>query len=65
MVKPVRFFRGHASVNDIFENSKLKFKKPIDDSDVYDWQGSIFDEDLNTSSGCDDGCEIHEEDDKV
>lgn len=65
MVKPVRFFRGHASVDDIFENSKLKFKKPIDDSDVYDWQGSIFDEDLNTSSGCDDGCEIHEDDDTV
>ena len=57
--KPVRMFRGNKSVKDIFKNSKQKFKKPKDDSDIYNWQISIFDEGLDTSNGCDESCEIH------
>jgi len=57
--KPVRMFRGNKSVKDIFKNSKQKFKKPKDDSDIYNWQISIFDEQLDQSNGCDESCEIH------
>lgn len=59
MQKPVRMFRKNKSVQDIFDNSKLKFKKQKDDSDTYNWQISIFDEGLDTSNGCDESCEIH------
>ena len=59
MQKPVRMFRKYKSVQDIFDNSKLKFKKQKDDSDIYNWQISIFDEGLDTSNGCDESCEIH------
>ena len=56
--KPVRMFRHYKSVADIFKNSKFKFKKQKDDSDIYNWQISIFDEGLDTSNGCDESCEI-------
>lgn len=59
MQKPVRMFRHYKSVDDIFKNSKLKFKKQKDDSDIYNWQISIFDNGLDTSNGCDESCEIH------
>ena len=59
MQKPVRMFRHYKSVDDIFKNSKLPFKKQIDDSDIYNWQISIFDNDLDSSNGCDESCEIH------
>ena len=59
MQKPVRMFRKNKSVQDIFDNSKLKFKQPKDDSDIYNWQISMFDEGLDTSNGCDESCEIH------
>ena len=58
LTKPVRMFRKYKSVNDIFKNSKMKFKKQKDDSDIYNWQISIFDKELNTSNGCDESCEI-------
>ncbi len=58
LTKPVRMFRKYKSVNDIFKNSKMKFKKQKDDSDIYNWQISIFDKDLDTSNGCDESCEI-------
>ncbi len=59
MQKPVRMFRHYKSVDDIFKNSKMKFKKQKDDSDIYNWQISIFDDGLDTSNGCDESCEIH------
>lgn len=59
LTKPVRMFRKYKSVNDIFKNSKMKFKKQKDDSDIYNWQISIFDDGLDTSNGCDESCEIH------
>ncbi len=58
LTKPVRMFRHYKSVDDIFKNSKMKFKKQKDDSDIYNWQISIFDKDLDTSNGCDESCEI-------
>tara|TARA_R100000353_G_scaffold145939_1_gene104720 strand:+ start:3760 stop:4635 length:876 start_codon:yes stop_codon:yes gene_type:complete len=58
MKKPVRIFRNNKNVQDIFKNSKMKFKKPTNDSDIYNWQISIFD-DLDKSNGCEDSCEIY------
>tara|TARA_R110000772_G_C13206042_1_gene430533 strand:- start:48 stop:932 length:885 start_codon:yes stop_codon:yes gene_type:complete len=56
---PHRFFRLNRSVDDLFKLSKLPFKKAKDDATVYDWQISIFDdEDLDTSNGCDESCEV-------
>ena len=59
MTKPVKMFRKYKSTKDIFKNSKLKFKKPKDDSDIYNYQTSIFDKDIGTSNGCDESCEIY------
>lgn len=56
---PVRFFRENRSVNDLFELSKLPFKKAKDDATVYSWQMSIFDDNLDTSNGCDESCEVY------
>lgn len=58
MQLPVRFFRQHKSVADIFENSKKEFKISSDDSTIYNWQVSLFDDDLNTSNGCSESCEV-------
>lgn len=59
MTKPVKMFREYKSTEDIFKNSKRKFTKPKDDSDIYNYQISIFDKDLDTSNGCDESCEIY------
>ena len=59
MEKPVRFFRENKSVKDIFKNSKNKFTKPKDDSDIYNYQISMFDKNLDESNGCDESCEIY------
>ncbi len=60
MKPPYTFFRMQRSAKDLFKLSKLPFKKAKDDATVYDWQISIFDdEDLDTSNGCDESCEIH------
>ncbi len=59
MTKPVKMFRKYKSTEDIFKNSKLKFTRPKDDSDIYNYQISIFDKDIDTSNGCDESCEIY------
>jgi len=59
MTKPVKMFRKYKSTEDIFRNSKLKFTRPKDDSDIYNYQISIFDKDIGTSNGCDESCEIY------
>ena len=59
MSKPVRMFRKNKSVEDIFKNSKQKNKKQKDDSDIYNWQISIFDKDVDQINGCSESCEIH------
>lgn len=56
---PIRFFRGNRSVNDLFELSKLPFKKSKDDSTIYSWQQSIFDDQLDATNGCDESCEVY------
>lgn len=56
---PIRFFRGNRSVNDLFELSKLPFKKSKDDATVYSWQQSIFDDQLDATNGCDESCEVY------
>ena len=59
LIPPFYFFRKNKSVNDLFELSKLPFKKPTNDATVYTWQPSIFDEDLDTTNGCDESCEVY------
>lgn len=59
MQLPVRFFRQHKSVKDIFDNSKKDFTISQDDSTIYNWQISIFDDDINTSNGCSESCEVY------
>lgn len=56
---PFRFFRGNKSVEDLFRLSKLPFKIAKDDATIYSWQMSIFDEDLDTTNGCDESCEVY------
>lgn len=56
---PITFFREKWSVKDIFRNSKKPFKKQHDDSDVYSWQTSILDVDLDASNGCSESCEVY------
>lgn len=56
---PIRFFRSEWSVQDIFENSKKPFTKAKDDSDVYVWQTSMFDVDLDSTNGCEESCEVY------
>ena len=56
---PIRFFRGNKSVNDLFELSKLPFKKSENDATVYSWQTSIFNEQLDATNGCEESCEVY------
>ena len=56
---PIRFFRSNWSTEDIFNNSKKPFKKPVDDSDIYTWQTSMFDVDLESTNGCEESCEVY------
>lgn len=56
---PIRFFRGNRSVNDLFELSKLPFKKSENDATIYNWQTSIFDEQLDATNGCEESCEVY------
>ena len=58
MEKPVRFFRENKSVKEIFDSSKKPFKKSKNDADVYNYQTSLFNYDLDSSNGCDESCEI-------
>jgi len=57
--KPYTFFRNKRSVNDLFQLSKLPFKKAENDADIYSWQYSIFDENLDTTNGCEESCEVY------
>ena len=60
LIPPFRFFRQNKSVNDLFELSKLPFKKAQNDATIYDWQYSIFDDNsLDLSNGCEESCEIY------
>lgn len=56
---PIRMFRGNLSVRDIIRDSNLPFKKQHDDSEIYNWQISLFDQDLDSSNGCDESCEVY------
>ena len=56
---PFRFFRLNRSVDDLFDLSKKPFKLAKDDATVYDYQISIFGEDLNNSNGCSESCEVY------
>lgn len=57
--KPYRLFRNNRSVNDLFELSKLPFKKAKNDATIYSWQTSIFDEQLDATNGCEESCEVY------
>lgn len=57
--KPYRLFRNNRSVNDLFELSKLPFKKAKNDATVYNWQTSIFHEQLDATNGCEESCEVY------
>jgi pseudaminic acid synthase len=44
---------------ELFELSKLPFRKSKDDATIYSWQQSIFDDQLDDTNGCDESCEVY------
>lgn len=57
---PLRFFRDDMTIDDIIEESKLPFEPAKDESKIIDMykQQSIWDEYLDTNSGCTESCEV-------
>lgn len=57
---PYRFFRDHLTIDDIIEESKFPFQPAKDESKIIDMykQQSIWDEYLDSNSGCTESCEV-------
>jgi len=57
---PYRFFRDNITIDEIIEEAKLPFDPSRDESkDIDAWkQQSIWDEYLDTNSGCTESCEV-------
>ncbi len=57
---PYRFFRDNMTINEIIEDSKYDFVHAVDENNIIDKykQMSIFDNYLDSNSGCVESCEI-------
>lgn len=55
---PIRFYRGNTEISELIEDSeKANYTPAVDESKIIDRQTSMWDEDLDSSPGCQSSCD--------